>query len=278
VERGNKVITGVGFGLAAVGVAGLFSLATGDRIEWWWWTAAAALVFAGLVLMLWEQWPSIRLRSGGPADEPSHQPKRLQEVMSKILEALEEQNELTRQQLQARTDIAPEVIERAVEGLKATGRIRLRSTARGQVIQAIGLATSPPEDWDKDGWEGSYLWAPEGGPNVVLLLTPPADVREDSTLVCEVQDPQGVTVEASSPGMPGSLVVQGVPSTDYRFSYPISFLPKGQRPKHLPAGWFTACWYTTYGRAGRELLSMKSFQVGKNGEIPMPPMDSDGPS
>lgn len=49
--------------------------------------------------------------------------------------------ELAMQQVQARTEAAPEAVAQAVEDLRAAGRIRLRSTAKGQVIQAVGQAT-----------------------------------------------------------------------------------------------------------------------------------------
>jgi hypothetical protein len=73
----------------------------------------------------------------------SNRPKKAQDdqdVMRRVLELLEAQHELTKQQLAAQTRSSPAVVERAVKGLRATGRVRLRSTARGQVVQQVGQA------------------------------------------------------------------------------------------------------------------------------------------
>jgi hypothetical protein len=55
-------------------------------------------------------------------------------VRQRVLEWLEVNIELTKQEIQARTKAEPETIERAVASLEAEGRVRVRSTAKGQVI------------------------------------------------------------------------------------------------------------------------------------------------
>jgi hypothetical protein len=58
----------------------------------------------------------------------------VEDVTRKLFELLEVNLELTKQLLQSQTKASPAVVEQAVQRAAAQGRIRLRSTAKGQVI------------------------------------------------------------------------------------------------------------------------------------------------
>jgi hypothetical protein len=73
--------------------------------------------------------PRTRLELSDRESDPS-----VEDVIRKMLELLESHIELTNQLLQAQTKASPVVVEQAVVSAAAQGRIRLRSTAKGQVI------------------------------------------------------------------------------------------------------------------------------------------------
>jgi len=105
-----------------------------------WVVAAVAGVGAVVTVGRWF-W---RRHRGATAMKGSPPPS-VEDVTRKMIELLESHVELTKQLLEAQTKASPAVVEQALERASAHGRIRLRSTAKGQVI------TRRETIYDEDG-------------------------------------------------------------------------------------------------------------------------------
>jgi hypothetical protein len=95
--------------------------------------AIAAMVYAVVGLVRWARQRRSNQGTSVPDKDTEPEPG-VEDVTRKLFELLEVHLELTKQLLEAQTKASPAVVEQAVERAAAQGRIRLRSTAKGQVI------------------------------------------------------------------------------------------------------------------------------------------------
>jgi len=177
------------------------------------------------------------------------------DLKRRIEELIAENRELTMQQVQARTEAAPEAVEHAVEGLRATGRIRLRSTAKGQVIQVVGQASETDQAMPITPVEGT----PSGRGRVARreIVYDEKGREAGEEVIRETRDARinPETVEAKA-DVPTPTVIAGTP-LKVTPTFPTAEIVQGPRP-----GWQASCEVAppegTFGRG--VLLSLKGPQ------------------